>query len=67
MAKIHIVYGADGAILSASESKNPPRPAKVHGVKVGEFEVPGKFKDKKMHEYLPFLVVDAKAHHLKEK
>jgi hypothetical protein len=64
---IHIVHGSDGQIIAASESKNPPRPMHVHGLTVGEFEVPAKFKDKKMNEYVPLLVVDVAARHLREK
>jgi len=68
MAKmIHIVHGDDGKIIAASESKNPPRPMHMHGLTVGEFEVPAKFKDKRMHEYIPLLVVDVAARHLREK
>jgi hypothetical protein len=63
MAKIlHIVQ-----IIAASESKNPPRPVQHHGMAAGEFEVPAKFADKKMHEYIPLLTVDIAARRLKEK
>jgi len=64
---IHVVHDHDGKILAASESKNPPRPKDIQGVKVAELEVPAKFEDKKMNEYIPLLVVDIKAGHLKEK
>jgi hypothetical protein len=36
-------------------------------VKVAEFEIPAKFEGKKMHEYIPHLIVDPKASNLKEK
>jgi hypothetical protein len=64
---IHIVHGDDGKIIAASESKNPPRPRHIPGLTVGEFEVPAKFLDKKMHEYIPLLVVDIAARHLRER
>jgi|HubBroStandDraft_6_1064221.scaffolds.fasta_scaffold28202_4 hypothetical protein len=64
---IHIVHGDDGKIIAASESRNPPRPLHMQGLTVGEFELPAKFKDKKMNEYVPLLVVDVAARHLREK
>jgi hypothetical protein len=39
----------------------------MQGLTVGEFELPAKFKDKKMNEYVPLLVVDVAARHLREK
>jgi hypothetical protein len=65
--KIHIVYGPDGKILAASASKNLPMPARIQGVTVDEFEVPSKFQDKEMHEYIPLVAVDVQARKLKEK
>jgi hypothetical protein len=68
MAKIlHIVHRDDGEIIAASESKNPPRPVQNQGMTVGAFEVPAKFADKKMHEYVPRMMVDVSAGRLKEK
>jgi hypothetical protein len=64
---IHIVHDRDGKIIAASESKNPPRPRHMPGVKVVEFEVPTKFVGKKMQEYIPLLTVDIKGGRLKEK
>jgi hypothetical protein len=65
---LHIVYRENGQIISASESKTPLKPAHMHGLNFGEFEVPAKFGDKKrMHEFLPHLVVDVAARRLKEK
>ncbi len=58
------VYGYDGKIMGLTGSKNPPE--RIHGVTVGEFEVPAKFRDRKMHEYLPLLVVDVRERRLKE-
>jgi hypothetical protein len=67
MAKIvHIAHSHDGKILAASESRNPPRPTHVQGVVLGEFEVPTKFVDRRINEYIPLLMVDVKAHCLKE-
>ena len=63
---VHILYGDNGEIISASESKKTARPAHT-SVKVGEFEVPVKFTQKKIHEYIPLLVVDTTASRLKEK
>jgi hypothetical protein len=68
MAKtIYIVYGHDGKIIAASESKNHARPTNMANVKVAEFEIPAKFEGKKLHEYIPHLMVDPKAKNLKEK
>jgi hypothetical protein len=64
---IHVVYSNDGKILAASEFKNPPRPKNTQGVTVGEFEVPAHFGNKRMHEYIPRLMVDIAGRHLKEK
>jgi hypothetical protein len=64
---LYVVHRDDGEIIAASESKNPARPVQHHGMKVSELEVPGKFVDKKMHEYLPLLVVDVAGRRLKEK
>jgi hypothetical protein len=64
---IHIVHGDDGKIIAASESKHLPRPKNMHGLNVAELAIPAKFEGKKMHEYIPLLVVDTKAGHLKEK
>jgi len=64
---IHIVHDADGKIIAASESANPPRPMARHDLQVGEFEIPAKFNDKKMREYITVLEVDIKGRHLKEK
>ena len=68
MAKtLHVVHGENGQIIAASESKNPPRPVHHHGLTVSELEVPAKFADKKMREYIPLLVVDVAARRLKER
>ena len=65
---LHAVYRADGEIVSASESENFIRPAQMHGLKVGKFEVPAKFASKKkIHEFVPFLVIDVAARRLKER
>ncbi len=82
MAKIYIVHDHEGKILAASEFENHGRPlhhegkiasgARVRpemrpGVRVGEFEIPAKFVEKKMHEYIPLLKVDITTQRLKEK
>jgi hypothetical protein len=67
MAKIHITHGHDGKIIAASESKNHARPVHEEGLTKGEFEVPAKFADKKMHEYVHLLAVDVAGRRLKEK
>jgi len=67
MAKIYIVHDHEGKIISASESKNHGRPAHMTGLTQSEFEVPVKFKDKKMREYISLLKVDVAARHLKER
>ena len=64
---IHVVHGNDGKIISASESKNPPRPMNMQGLKVSEFEVPSQFKDKKMNEYIPLVFVDVASRQLRER
>jgi hypothetical protein len=65
--KIHIIYGHDGKIIVASESKNHAKPINMTNMKMGEFEIPAKFDGKKMQEYIPHLMVDPKANNLKEK
>jgi hypothetical protein len=64
---IHIVYGPDGTILAASKSERLPMPGHVQGVTVDKFEVPSKFHDKEIHEYIPHLVVDVEARKLRLK
>ena len=65
--KVHIVYGADGRIYAASASQNPARPANVQDVMEGEFDVPAKYADTKIHEYIDKLEVDVEARRLREK
>jgi hypothetical protein len=64
--KIHIVYDHDGKIIVASESKNHAKLTNMANLKMAEFEIPAKFEGKKMHEYIPHLMVDPKASNLKE-
>ena len=67
MATIHVVYDHDGKILAASEGKHLPRPKEMHGLMIGEFEVPTNFKSKRLREYASILLVDVAQNQLKEK
>lgn len=69
---IHVTYDENGKIIAAVAATSPgeqagPRPTAGPGVSVGQFEVPAKFADKQLIEYVERLRVDAAAHRLVEK
>lgn len=59
------VYDDGGKVMTVTKPQKPPE--KTRGVTEGEFEVPAKFANKKIHEYIPLLVVDVATRQLKEK